>query len=712
MKKIININLSGRVIPIEDAAYEKLQNYVDSLRRYFAHEEGRDEIINDIESRIAELMNDKVRKGAPAVTEADVEEIIRSMGRPEDFDAVAEEAEPQAQSNYRAGSDSQQQQQQQSNQQYRRARGRLYRDNSDKFVGGVCSGIANYLNVDPAIVRILFAIITFGGFGLGFLIYILLWMILPTRDLDSYGGKRLFRNPDDRIIGGVAGGLAAYFNIRPSNVRLIFAAPLILSMLLSMLNWFTWNHFFDFFPNILFGSLTSTFCLAYVILWIVLPEARTPYDKMEMRGEKVDVNSIRQNVQEGMGNMRDRMKEWGEEVKTSAQEFGDRAREFAQNRGRSFASEVGDTARRGGTGIGHAIGVLFKAFFLFIAGTVAFALFVGLLALLFGGVAWWPINNFLWTSKLQQFWGWGTLFFFVVVPVLALIVWVVRRVMNVRSRGGYLGWIFGTLWAFGWVCLVMLIAGLTQDVSTIQSAVVPVEVQQPGGGRLNVVVTDQRLEYKGRFSWLNDDGVGWDLTEDTVKLPFVSIVVLKSNDSSYHASIRKVGYGRNVTEAARRASNIQYSVQSHGNVLDLGNGFAVDRNSKYRLQHVEVEIYVPAGKKFVVDRSVFRKLSLYKFRERKKYKFGRTVGVEWSDDGIYPLGPDIEYTMQADGTIVDENRKPLEKSTGDYRYNGSSNKKKHKQEKDVVSEKSGNAGREQMGEAIGSPSIFSLLNAF
>src|SRR5262245_57405988 len=92
MKKIININLSGRVIPIEDSAYEKLQSYIESLRRYFANKEGRDEIINDIESRIAELMNEKIRKGASSVTDADVDEIIKSMGRPEDFDAEAAEA--------------------------------------------------------------------------------------------------------------------------------------------------------------------------------------------------------------------------------------------------------------------------------------------------------------------------------------------------------------------------------------------------------------------------------------------------------------------------------------------------------------------------------------------------------------------------------------------------------------------------------------------
>src|SRR5437588_9324931 len=86
MKKIININLSGRVIPIEDTAYESLQRYIESLRRYFANEEGRDEIINDIESRIAELMSEQIRRGSAAITDADMDQIIHSMGRVEDFE--------------------------------------------------------------------------------------------------------------------------------------------------------------------------------------------------------------------------------------------------------------------------------------------------------------------------------------------------------------------------------------------------------------------------------------------------------------------------------------------------------------------------------------------------------------------------------------------------------------------------------------------------
>ena len=221
MKKIININLSGRVIPIEDSAYESLQRYIESLRRYFANEEGRDEIINDIESRIAELMNDKIRKGASAVTEADIEEIIQSMGRVEDF----EEAETIETATAATTADTEGQ-----HQRKRQSKGRLYRDNSDKLLGGVCSGIASYMNVDPSVIRLLFAIITFGGFGFGFLLYILLWIILPAKDLDTYVGKRLFRNPDDKIIGGVAGGLAAYFNKSAKTIRIIFAAPLILNI--------------------------------------------------------------------------------------------------------------------------------------------------------------------------------------------------------------------------------------------------------------------------------------------------------------------------------------------------------------------------------------------------------------------------------------------------------------------------------------------------
>src|SRR3954467_8551263 len=89
MKKVININFQGRVVPIEETAYEILKQYIESLRRYFANEEGRDEIINDIESRIAELFSETLKKGATCITDADVQAVMASMGRPREFEAEA-----------------------------------------------------------------------------------------------------------------------------------------------------------------------------------------------------------------------------------------------------------------------------------------------------------------------------------------------------------------------------------------------------------------------------------------------------------------------------------------------------------------------------------------------------------------------------------------------------------------------------------------------
>ncbi len=661
MKKIININLSGRVIPIEDSAYEKLQSYIESLRRYFAHEEGRDEIINDIESRIAELMSEKVRKGASSVTEADVEEIIASMGRPEDFDA--EEA-PEAAA---PGGSSKQSARQEYTYTERKARGRLYRDSSDKFIGGVCSGIANYLNIDPAIVRILFAIVAFGGFGLGFFVYFLLWIILPDKDLEGFSGKRLYRNPDDRMIGGVAGGLAAYFNSRTSTIRLIFAAPLVLSLLIGLLDGFSWRNDFDFFPNIVFGSLTSTFILAYVILWMVLPEANSTYEKMEMRGEKVDVNSIRQNVKEGMDNVKDRVKGWSEEVKESAQSFGNKAKEFANTRGKTFAREVNETARRSGGGIGHAIGVLFKVFFFFIAGTIAFSLFVALIALLFGGVAWWPVNDFLWTSKWQQIYAWGTLIFFLVIPLVGFITWVIRRIIRTRSRHSYLGWTFGFLWTIGWVSAVLLAASITKDFREYEHRDEVINVSQPANGKMIVAVSQPELEYTGRFDWINDGGEGWDLSNDTIKLSTIKFNIKASTDSAYHVTLKRYGYGRTEEEALGRADKIQYAVNSKDSVLDLASGYSIDKDSKFRFQQVEVEIQVPVGKKIRFDGSVNEKLNPTSFRIKRNYRRNRVVNISIDDD-IYMnrFRSDVDYIMGIDGNLKDAAGKDI--INNDYRY--------------------------------------------
>ncbi len=671
MKKIININLSGRVIPIEDSAYESLQRYIESLRRYFATEEGRDEIINDIESRVAELMNDKIKKGSNAVTDADLEEIISSMGRVEDF-----EKEDAKEATANAGASSNQsfsQGESYTRTENKRFKGRLYRDTADKMIGGVCAGIANYMNVDPAIIRLLFAIITFGGFGMGFLIYILLWIILPSRDLDSYVGKRLYRNPEDRIIGGVAGGLAAYFHrYNAWTIRLIFAAPLILNIFFGIMNgiFSPWGSHFR--PvDIAFGSLTGTFIVTYIILWIVLPEAKSSFEKMEMRGEKVDVNSIWQNVQGNMSDIKTKAETWGEEAMTSAQQFGKRTKEFASTRGKTFAAEVRQTARPVASGIGHAIGVLFKAFFLFIAGTIAFALFVVVLVFILSGVAQ-PFKDFL----LEGFWQtaslWGILLLFLAVPLIAIITWIVRRAMKVRSQNRYLGWIFAGLWFLGWVSLGIFISTTLATVRRYDRVEEPVSVAT-GFNKIVVRVVDPEIRYSGTLDWLDTDGEGFDLTEDSLHYSNVKLNVEKSEDSLYHVTLWRYSRGKNRNEARLKAEKIAYKISSMDSNLNLGNGLSIGKVEKFRGQQVLVEIRVPVGKRIYFDETVRQKLHPLNVKDsdRRSWNRNRWNGDEWNmgwdEWNAFSWDSNVDYVMKENGELEKANR--LETTTpGVYEY--------------------------------------------
>lgn len=151
MNKVININFQGRVLPIEELAYDLLKQYIDSLRTYFVNEEGCDEIINDIECRIAELCDERLKKGTPCITQDDMNLIITSIGRPADFEAQ-DGFEQSTRSSANSANDGRQQNDNQNTTNntnsnfYRNGNipKRLYRDEQNKVLGGVCTGIANY----------------------------------------------------------------------------------------------------------------------------------------------------------------------------------------------------------------------------------------------------------------------------------------------------------------------------------------------------------------------------------------------------------------------------------------------------------------------------------------------------------------------------------------------------------------------------------------
>jgi phage shock protein PspC (stress-responsive transcriptional regulator) len=638
MKKVININFQGRVIPIEETAYDILKQYVESLRRFFANEEGRDEIINDIEGRIAELFSETLKKGSTCITDDDVNTIIASMGRPEDFDA--EETKVQSQ----LGGESRQENSSGYQKTESVPRGRLYRDESDKLLGGVCAGLANYLRMDPTIVRILFAIITFGGFGAGFLIYILLWIILPSRSLETNIRKRLYRNPDDKVIGGVASGIGAYFNIAVWIPRLIFALPLLLGIIVSIFR----NVFsgFDPFPSIVFGSFGSSLFIIYIVLWAVIPQANTASEKLEMRGEKVDLNTIRNTIQEDIDSLKGRAQKFGGEVKERAEKWSNEIKD----RGRSFAAETSPVVKKTGSRLGNAIGIIFKGFFLLIAGVIAFALLMGMLGVMIGGVSVFPLKSFFLTGFWQNFFAWSTLLLFLAVPVIALLVWLIRRLIGVKSKNSYLGYIFGGLWFIGLVSAILLALSIANSFRTRAGVEENVNITQPQINKLYVKVSPySNVSYFGS-DWY---GIHWDhdapfygLTEDSLMMRTIQVKIVKSDDSIYHVNMIKFSRGNDPETARQLASKISFHVDQNDSTLVLPKGFTITKNEKFRNQQVLLLVKVPVGKKIELDRSV-NDYKWFNIESDYDHNWNNDWNDEWQNS--YGWSSNVEYIMTDNG---------------------------------------------------------------
>jgi phage shock protein PspC (stress-responsive transcriptional regulator) len=649
MKKVININFQGRVIPIEETAYEILQQYIDSLRKYFANEEGRDEIINDIEGRIGELFSDRLKKGSDCITDADVHAVIASIGRPEDFE---KEGEPSVNGPRHQSSA----QQSQPNYTYASSgRGRLFRNADDKIIAGVCSGLANYLGIDPVITRILFVVFV----GALFWVYIVLWIIVPSQSVQSNVTKRLYRSADDKVIGGVCGGLAAYFNIQIWIPRLIFALPLILGLVSSPFN--AWFNDWDFWwgPKVLTGSLGFTLFVTYIILWIAVPVATTSSEKLEMRGERVDLNTIRNTVKEDMESLKSRAQSFGSEVKQTAQELGEKAKGFGQTAGthaKAFAAEAAPIARQTGSGVGNVIGILFKAFFLFVAGIVAISLFGVLMGLLFGGFVIFPFKDFLLEGFWQNILAWSSLLLFLGIPIVALITWLVRRIMGVRSRNHYLGYVFGSLWTIGLVSFIILIGLLARNFkSGSEKAEELAAFVQPSKGKLIVDVAPSNVRYYGGdwFGINDEDFPVYGINQDTLMLNTVRVNIVKSNDSSYHVHAVRFGRGRNPEASLGTAEKIQFPISQKDSLLILPKGFPISKEDKYRDQRVLVVVEVPVGKRIQLDRS----LDGYDWFN-VNFDSRRGWNADWDDnwDNTYHWRNDVEYIMTETGLKRADNK--------------------------------------------------------
>lgn len=653
MKKVININFQGRVIPIEESAYDMLKQYVESLRRFFAEEEGRDEIINDIEGRIAELFGESLKKGATCITDDDVTGIINSMGRPEDFEG--EESNVQAQ----LGSEKHESKNSSSTtyEPSPEPRGRLYRDDNDKILGGVCGGLGNYLRVDPTIVRLVFALLSFGA-GTGILVYLLLWIILPSRPLANViSAKRMYRNPEEKVIAGVASGIASYFDIAVWIPRLVFAFPLLVGIITSVfgrIRW--WDH--DPFGDILFGSFGGTLFVVYIVLWVVIPEAKSASEKLEMRGEKVDLNTIKNTIQEDLEGFKARAEKWSGEFKDKAQQFGKDFGSTVSQKGQQFGSEASYAVRSGGSRIGNAIGILFKAFFLFIAGIAAFALLVALIALMTAGIGVFPLKDFFLEGVAQNFLAWATILLALGVPVIAFITWVIRRIMGVKSKKKYLGFTFAGLWVIGLICGGLLAASIARNFDAQARDKQEYTISQPSHGKLIVNVPESKVKVIGRMFKM--DGI-LNMTDDSLVLNNVRLSVVKSQDSFYHFSAFKYSNGPDESTALRNVQEISYAITQQDSLIYLDRGFSLKKGTRFRNQSVSVIMQVPVGKRILIKGSVSRRLRYFHINSHGYNDWA--FDDEWNGNNYENWDSDVEYVMTPGG--LEKVNKPKEEEKSD-----------------------------------------------
>ena len=243
MKKTHTINIGHSIFNIDEDAYEILYKYLDSIKTYFNTIDNEGEIIKDFELRIAENFSSKTSDFKKSIDLNDVKNMIKIMGTLDDFKEIYDGVDTE------------------NNNDKSEVNNKLYRDTSNRIIAGVCSGISEYFKIDPIIVRVVFFI----AVPLNLIIYIILWLGIPSKDFDPNLRKILFRDKENGIIGGVAKGLSNYLKIDANLIRVFF------------------------FGSLFFGGAGLLF---YLLLWAFTKEAKTIGQKMNMSGFNINLSNI------------------------------------------------------------------------------------------------------------------------------------------------------------------------------------------------------------------------------------------------------------------------------------------------------------------------------------------------------------------------------------------------------------------------------------
>lgn len=507
MNKTVNINLGGMFFHIDEDAYQKLNRYFEAIKRSLNNSTGQDEIIKDIEMRIAEIISEKHTHDKQVINSREVDEVIAIMGQPEDY-RIEDDGQPAAAS---------------ANFEYTAPKRmkKLYRDTEKGMVGGVATGLGHYFGIDAVWIKILFLIFVFAGFGTGI--------------------------------------------------------------------------------------------IAYFVLWIVTPAAQTTAEKLEMRGEPVTISNIEKKVREEFENVSDKFKnanydQMGNQVKTGAERVANNILDVLGKVFGAFAKVLG------------ALIVVFTALLL-IGG------FISLFTLGSSSFIDVPWQKYAEALNYTDFplWSVATLGFLAIgIPVFFLFILGLKLlVSNLKSIGNVAKYTLLALWLISIGILITLGVKQATEIGYEGKTVEKQTLQVAANDTLYV-----KFRYNDYYAKNVENRHDFEFTQDekgkdVIYSNEVHIEILKTDEKFPYVQIEKVARGKSLSEAKQRSEKIRYGFSIEGNHLILDNYLLTDVENKYRKQEVEIFLYVPEGIYLKPDESL--------------------ENFDWSDDGFFNLHWSGEY---------------------------------------------------------------------
>ncbi|MEO6884257.1 MAG: PspC domain-containing protein [Bacteroidia bacterium] len=496
MNKTVTINISGIIFHIEEDAYNALSNYLSTIKSFFKDSDGRDEIMADIESRIAEILQQKISTAKQVIVMADVDAVTQLMGKPEQF-ASEENAEKTTENN----------------------------TNENQY-----SSSGNHR-------------------------------------------KRVFRDEDNKVLGGVCAGVAAYFDMDPIWLRLAFAIS-----------------FFVFGSGFLF----------YIILWIVIPKARTTAEKLEMRGENVNINNIGKSIQEEMEHLKKRMDDF------TKPENKEKAKSFAQGVGNTFVDFFTSI-------FGRAFRIIAKIVSVFLI-IIGFTITIVLMKMFFWGFWHHDSSHFLETffnSQQQIYLSLIALFLIIGIPCLYIIYIGFRTILNIKTPHHWLRFITYPLWIIGLLIGFYVTMDSVSSFDESSRISETIALKQPLHNTLYLKGTEPQTDDNTDVKVFSHHRIhhnhfyfnGIYFNGISVNNLYANLKIVPSKTDSFQLEVTKISYGSDKKEAFTFAKDISYSFIQNDSVLNFDPIFKLAENEKWRNQQITFILKVPQNKIIYIDKS-------------------------------------------------------------------------------------------------------------